>query len=217
MAPRFALGSLRSTEPEGVAWGGGHLKPTGTSGRCPTHQPLATGPHARATAGLSSPQANPKFARGSWACCGPGDGTAGGSHAVTTLPSFRKKKGKSKAFLKTSLRFNSSLFKDMQEPKSSSPSACAWMLRKVVIPTSDIMHRCHGNVTNSLPWGCHKLSTVTSPWQTGSKGGSASQPPVSLLISKLAWKMRMKHRIGTQNSFVSMIYWKVFPHEKVPP
>lgn len=46
------------------------------------------------------PQANPKLAQGSWACSRTGDGTAGGSPAANSLPSFRVKKGKSKAFLK---------------------------------------------------------------------------------------------------------------------
>lgn len=105
--------SARSTEQEGVAWGWRHLQPPGTLGRCPTHQPLATESCTKVTAGLSSPKQTPHLHEGAGLAAGQGDSTAGASPAVNSLPSFRVKKGKSKAFLKTSLCLSSLLFKAM--------------------------------------------------------------------------------------------------------
>lgn len=105
--------AARSTEQEGVAWGWGHLQPPGTLGRCPTHQPLATESCTRVTAGLSPPKITQILHEGAGLAAGQGDGTAGGCPAVNSFLSFRVKKRKSKAFLKSSLRFSSLLFKDM--------------------------------------------------------------------------------------------------------
>lgn len=105
--------SAGSTEQEGVAWGWGHLQPPGILRRCPTHQPLATESCTRVTAGLSSPKQTPRLHEGAGLAAGQGDRTAGGSLADNSFPSFRVKKGKSKAFLKTSLCLSSLLFKDM--------------------------------------------------------------------------------------------------------
>lgn len=58
------------------------------------------------------------------------------------------------------------------------------MLNKVGISISDIIGRCHGDVTDSVLW-------------MGSEGGSASQAPVAPVISELAWEVRVRCRIGT--------------------
>lgn len=85
--------SARSTEQKGVAWGWGHLQPPMTLERCPTHQPL-TESCTRVTEGLSPPKQTPILHEGAGLPAGQEDGTADGSPAVNSLPSFRvKKKG----------------------------------------------------------------------------------------------------------------------------